>query len=181
MPKAINPFSVPIGTFTQLSSPATNGHTESSDFSGNGFNFYSIDPANPLFVLLQTPNINPDDLVLTGVEDSLGGSSLEIPQLIKDANYTLTLAESGYHLYHTSASAHTYTIPANSSVAFPIGTVISFINGPSTGNVTIAITTDTMRLAGTTSTGSRTLGANGVATILKVASTLWYISGQGLT
>ena len=47
--------------------------------------------------------------------------------------------------------------------------------------ITIAITTDTMRLAGPGTTGSRTLAANGVATALKVTATDWIISGTGLT
>ena len=45
----------------------------------------------------------------------------------------------------------------------------------------MAITTDTMRLAGSGLTGSRTLAANGVATALKLTSTEWIISGTGLT
>jgi hypothetical protein len=36
-------------------------------------------------------------------------------------------------------------------------------------------------LAGTGSTGSRTLAANGVASAVKVDSTSWIISGNGLT
>ena len=47
------------------------------------------------------------------------------------------------------------------------------------GNVTIAITTDTLRWG--SSTGSRTLAANGTATALKVASTTWRLTGDGIT
>ena len=47
--------------------------------------------------------------------------------------------------------------------------------------VTIAINTDTMYLAGTGSTTSRTLAAYGVATAIKMTSTTWLISGTGLT
>jgi hypothetical protein len=66
-------------------------------------------------------------------------------------------------------------------VAFPVGTAITFVNQASAGVMTIAITTDTMRLAGAGTTGSRSLAANGVATALKVTSTEWIISGSGLT
>lgn len=106
-----------------------------------------------------------------------------IPQNSKSANYTLVLADAGGHILHPSAdtTARTFTIPANSSVAFPIGTAITFINQNGAGNVTISITTDTMRLAGAGTTGSRTLAANGVATALKIAATEWIISGGGLT
>jgi hypothetical protein len=60
-----------------------------------------------------------------------------------------------------------------------VGTAVTFINMINT--VTIAITTDTMYLAGTGTTGSRTLAAYGVATAIKVTSTSWIISGNGLT
>jgi len=53
--------------------------------------------------------------------------------------------------------------------------------GGSSGDVTIAITSDTMYLGGDGSTGSRTLAAYGVATAIKVASTTWVISGTGVS
>jgi hypothetical protein len=51
----------------------------------------------------------------------------------------------------------------------------------SSSAVTIAITSDTMYLAATGSTGSRTLAQYGTATALKIASTTWLINGNGLT
>ena len=106
-----------------------------------------------------------------------------IPQNSRSAAYTLVLADSGKHIFHPSAdtTARTFTIPANSSVAYPIGTAITFINQNGAGVVTIAITTDTMRLSPAGTTGSRTLAANGSATCVKVTSTEWLISGSGLT
>lgn len=106
-----------------------------------------------------------------------------IPQNSQSAAYGLVAADSGKHIFHPSAdtTARTWTIPANGSVAYPIGTAITFVNQNGAGTVTIAITTDTMRLAGTGATGSRTLAANGIATALKVTSTEWIISGTGLT
>lgn len=106
-----------------------------------------------------------------------------IPQNSQSAAYTLVLADANSHILHPSAdtTARTFTIPANASVAFPIGTAITFVNQNSAGVVTIAITTDTMRLAGAGTTGSRTLAANGIATALKITSTEWIISGTNLT
>jgi hypothetical protein len=104
-----------------------------------------------------------------------------IPQTSKSAAYTLALGDANTHILHPTAddNARTFTIPANSSVAFPVGTTITFINEINT--VTISITTDTMKLAGAGTTGSRTLAANGIATAIKTASTTWWISGTGLT
>ena len=106
-----------------------------------------------------------------------------VPQNSQSAAYTLVLADAGLHILHPSAdtTARTWTIPANASVAFPIGTAITFVNQNGAGVVTIAITTDTMRLAGAGTTGSRALAANGIATALKVTATEWLISGTGLT
>jgi len=108
---------------------------------------------------------------------------LNIPQNSQSAAYTLVLSDAGKHILHPAAdiTARTFTIPANASVAFPIGTAVTFVNQNGAGSVTIAITTDTMRLAGAGTTGSRTLAANGVATAIKIASTEWIISGTGLT
>jgi hypothetical protein len=106
-----------------------------------------------------------------------------IPQNSQSAAYTAVIGDAGKHILHPSAdtTARTFTIPANGSVAYPIGTALTFINQNGAGTVTIAITTDTMRLAGAGTTGSRTLAANGVATAIKITSTEWIISGTGLT
>jgi hypothetical protein len=104
-----------------------------------------------------------------------------VPQNAQTGSYTLVLADSGKHIYHAvAAGAATYTIPANSSVAYPIGTALSFVN-LSTTAISIAITTDTMYLGGTGTTGTRTLANYGTATALKVTSTVWIITGSALT
>lgn len=100
-----------------------------------------------------------------------------VPQNSQNAGYTLVLGDVGKHIY--MATAGTFTIPANSSVAFPIGTAVTFVNLGSSS--TIPITTDTMYLAGTGTVGTRTLAQYGLATAIKVASTTWVINGTGLT
>lgn len=105
-----------------------------------------------------------------------------IPQVSQSANYTTVLSDSGKHIYHpsTDTNARTFTIDSNANVAYPVGTAITFVNMSSSA-VTIAITSDTMYLAATGSTGSRTLAQYGTATALKIASTTWLINGNGLT
>jgi hypothetical protein len=104
-----------------------------------------------------------------------------LPVNSQTANYTLVLSDSGKTILHpiSDNNPRTFTIPANASVAYDIGTAVTFISLINT--VTIAITSDTMYLAGDGSTGSRTLDAYGIATALKVDSTTWVISGNGLT
>lgn len=105
-----------------------------------------------------------------------------VPQQSKSADYTLVLGDAGKHIFHPSsdANARTFTIPADGSVAYPVGTVISFINR-SANAVTIAITTDTLTWSPSGTTGSRTLAQYGVANAIKITSTEWIISGSGLT
>ena len=112
--------------------------------------------------------------------DSVGFRNVPINS--QSAAYTAVLADSGKAVLHpsTDANARTFTIPANGSVAYALGTAITFINMTSQV-VTIAITTDTMYLAGTGTTGSRSLAQYGMATAIKMTSTTWLISGSGLT
>lgn len=104
-----------------------------------------------------------------------------IPQNSQSTAYTCVLGDANKHILHPAAdnNARTFTIPANSSVAYPIGTTLTFINEINT--VTISITTDTLTLSSAGTTGSRTLAANGMATAIKITSTKWMISGSGLT
>lgn len=116
-------------------------------------------------------------------DGTYGIGYLEIPQNSQSDAYTLVLGDSGKHLLHPSAdtTARTFTIPANASVAYPVGTAITFVNQDSAGSLTIEITSDTMRLAGAGTTGNRTLAANGVATAIKLTTTEWIISGTNLS
>jgi hypothetical protein len=104
-----------------------------------------------------------------------------IPINNQSAAYTAVLGDANTAITHpiTDNTARTFTIPANASVAYPIGTTLTFVNMINT--LTIAITTDTMTLSSAGTTGSRTLAANGIATALKLTSTTWLISGTGLT
>lgn len=116
----------------------------------------------------------------TTTTSSRGVGYMGIPQsgAATTGAYTLVAADAGEHIYSTAT--RTVTIPANGSVAFPVGTTVVFIAATGT-TVTIAITSDTLILAGTGTTGSRTLAAFGIATAVKITSTSWIISGNGLT
>jgi hypothetical protein len=116
-------------------------------------------------------------IVATGTvgTDSIGYRGA--PQNAQTAAYQLALTDNGKHISITTGGI---TIPADSAAAFPIGaTVVIFNNSGSSQS--IAITTDTLRQAGTTNTGTRTLANYGLATCVKVATTTWVITGAGLT
>jgi hypothetical protein len=107
--------------------------------------------------------------------DSIGFRGL--PQNSQTGAYTLALSDAGKHISITTGGV---VIPANGSVAFPVGSTMVIFNN-SGSNQTISITTDTLRQAGTANTGSRTLAQYGLVTCVKVASTTWVISGAGLS
>ena len=100
-----------------------------------------------------------------------------LPQNAQTGAYTLALSDAGKQVSNTTGG---WVIPANASVAFPIGTAVALYND-SGSSQTVSITSDTLRLAGTATTGTRTLAQYGLATCTKVASTTWVISGAGLS
>jgi hypothetical protein len=136
---------------------------------------------SPTFVtpVLGTPSSGTLSSCTVDGTDAVGFRNTPVNS--QDEAYETVLADSGKTILHPVAddNARTFTIPANSSVAYPVGTVISFVNLQNT--VTIEITTDTMYLANDGDTGSRTLAEYGTASAMKVASTTWIISGNGLT
>ncbi len=105
------------------------------------------------------------------------------PQNVQTASYTLVLGDCGKEIYYPNGhgSGDVVTIPANASVAFPVGTIIVITNDDPTNTISIAITSDTLRLSGTSSTGTRTLGTISSCTISKKTSTSWHISGPGVS
>jgi len=113
---------------------------------------------------------------------------LESPINAQNGNYTFTISDSGKTIRHTSGTPHTYTIPDSAGAApmpYPSGTMISIVNQNGSGNLTIAVSgSDVLRWAGTTSTGSRTLAANGMCTLEQVTGgtpATWYITGVGIS
>lgn len=115
----------------------------------------------------------------TGVDQVIDPSISEINT--QDSSYALVLTDKGKTIRKTSATAaQTYTIPANASVAYKIGTIIGIQNDGSV-SLSIAITTDTLTNSADGATGTRTLGSDGEASIQKVAATAWKIVGAQLS
>ncbi len=99
----------------------------------------------------------------------LPSSSQSVGSLI-----TLALSDASKRVRNTTGG---WAIPANSTVAFPVGTIICLHND-STSTQTVSITTDTLTLQGTTTTGTRTIRANGMAYLMKDTATKWLIDGN---
>jgi hypothetical protein len=173
----ITSFGTGVATFLGTPSSA-NLAAAVTDETGSGLLVFATSPT------LVTPVLGtPSSGTLSGctVDGTDAVGFRNTPVNSQSAAYETVLADSGKTILHPVAddNARTFTIPANSSVAYPVGTVISFVNLQNT--VTIAITTDTMYLANDGDTGDRTLAEYGMASAMKVASTTWIISGSGLT
>jgi hypothetical protein len=129
------------------------------------------------------PIASPSLTGTTTIEDSAGNDYtagyLDVPQALKTVNYELVLADRGKSIVMNGTTL-TLTIPANASVAFPIGTAIVVLN-LNASSLSVAITTDTMTLVNSTTTGTRTMARNAMATLIKVAATSWIIAGLGVT
>lgn len=157
-----------IATIIKAAASQTASLTEWQNSSGTVLS--KIDSAGKLTAI-------PNDGTISTAATNVG--YMGIPQnSITTGAYTVVAADAGEHIY--SSATRTITIDSNANLALPVGTVLTFISGAG-ATTTIAITSDTMYLAGAGTTGSRTLAPHGMATAVKVASTTWYISGNGLT
>jgi len=155
-----------------------NGGTGVTTSTGSGNNVLSTSPTL-VTPILGTPTSGNLSNCTTDGTNAVG--YLNIPQNAQTGSYTTVLADAGKHIYHASgAGAATYTIAANGSVAYPIGTVISFVNLSAT-SISIAINSDTLTWAQGGGTGTRTLAQYGVANCLKVTSTQWLLTGTNVT
>ena len=97
-----------------------------------------------------------------------------IPSVPKSAAYTVTSADKGKSIDTTT----NVTIPAS---VFVVGDIIVVTNTSATNSSITAAAGVTIRLAGTASSGTRTLAGYGVATFRMVSSNIWFASGAGLS
>lgn len=122
--------------------------------------------------------INPSGgITSSNLADAVGYKGL--PQNQQTGAYTLALSDMGKHMYIT-AGTFAVTIPNNATVAFPVGTAITIINEDAVKTVSPGAGV-TLARAGDGATGTRTLAVGAVATLVKVQTDRWYISGAGIS
>lgn len=88
--------------------------------------------------------------------------------------YTLSIQDVGGHIYISTGGVTVPDIPCE------IGSIITIINN-SGSSQTISASGITLRLAGTSTTGNRTIAAYGLCNLMKIASATWSASGAGVT
>jgi hypothetical protein len=98
-----------------------------------------------------------------------------IPQNAQSGAYTLLIGDVGKHVSITTGGV---TVP---SAVFSAGDIITIYNNSGSAQTITQGGSVTLRLAGSATTGNRTLGQRGICTVLCVASNEFVISGAGLT
>ena len=155
--------------------------------AGDLVNKYYVD--NSLTIPVPISRGGTGATTIGGAAVNLQGSGIDsnsvgfrgIPIKSITSNYATVASDAGITLLHpsTDTASRTLTIASHSSVPYPNGTAITFIND-SSSSITIACG-NTMVWAGVGTTGSRILAQYGMATAVKISSTRWYIGGAGLS
>lgn len=93
---------------------------------------------------------------------------------IQTTSYTFVLADQLYYVRMGSATAQTITVPTNASVAFPIGTELSFEQS-GTGQLTVVAASGV--IINTFST-NLTKGQFATASLKKTGTDTWTLTGN---
>jgi len=110
----------------------------------------------------------------TGVSDAVGNLRTMV-QNSQSTGYTLVLTDNGKFINITTGGV---TVPAS---IFSAGQNVVIYNNSSSAQTVTQGSSVTMTLAGTTSTGNRTLSANGIATVICTGSNTFLITGTGVS
>lgn len=108
------------------------------------------------------------------ITDSIGNVR-DIIQNPRTAAYTLVLLDAGKHISITTGGV---TVPSG---IFSAGEAISIFNNSAANQTITQGASVTMYLAGSATTGNRTLAQRGICTVLCVAANTFVISGAGLS
>ena len=133
--------------------------------------------------------INPDATLLMPPGADILNSNYEsviksIPQNQQSSysDYTFQLSDGGKHIYRTEGDGYGVTIPTSASVAFTIGTAITIVSGSSNcyfyledGDVT-----EVWGAGFNAFNQSWYIPPNSMATLLKIGTDKWMLSGAGL-
>jgi hypothetical protein len=115
----------------------------------------------------------------TGAQGAQGiqgiSGPLTVAQNSQVTSYTLAIGDVGKHISITSGGV---TVPSS---VFSTGDIISIYNNSSSEQTITQGASTTLRLAGSATTGNRTLAQYGICTILCVSSNIFVISGAGLS
>lgn len=148
-------------------------------WDGTAWNLVIITPTGP-----QGPT-GPTGPAVTGPTGPTGATGTYSDTFTLNAQtgttYTAVLADASNKVVTmNNASANTFSIPTNASVAFPVGSQITVVQigaGQTTINAVTSGTTTISGAAGTT-TAPKLRTQFSAATAMKVATDTWYVFGD---
>ena len=114
-----------------------------------------------------------DSGIIVDDNDNVSGAGI-LANAQTGTTYTLVIGDAGKLVTLSNAAAVTLTIPANASVAFPIGTIVDLLQ-LGAGQVTVAITTDTLN---SSNSKTKLIGQYAAAGLVKTAATVWVLFGN---
>ena len=162
------------GVATWLATPSSSNLASAvTDETGSGALVFATSPSLVTPVLGTPTSGNLSNCTVDGT-NKVG--YIGAPQ---STNTTVAASDAGKHIYFTGGSTATLTVNTNATTAIDVGTTILVVNNNS-GNLTISGAGVTFQLANG-ATGNRTVATKGMATLLKVATDTWYVSGAGVT
>lgn len=107
--------------------------------------------------------------------------TFQMPYASVNGDHTFNLLDPGRILRKASGGAgETWTIDSNANLPYRVGTRLRGINQGG-GTLSLAITSDTMQLAGGVLVGTRTIADGGWFEAEKLTSTTWMLRGFGIT
>jgi hypothetical protein len=177
-----------VGTYFTVNSSSTS-KTVNSSFSGANLNITTTNTyITSNTTIAGTTTTVSSNLTVTGtITGNTNGVTIgyrDLPQNFTNTSFILTANDAGKHVLtqNSGAATQTITVPNNASVAFITGAVISIVV-QSTGTVTLANGASVMMyLAGnSTAKSSITLNSYSTATLLKIGTDTWMVSGTGVT
>ena len=114
----------------------------------------------------------------TGASGATGAGGVEAVNAQVGTTYTFVLTDRDDLVTASNASAQTYTIPLNSSVAFPTGSLVNLIQ-IGAGQVTVVGAGGvTLNSTGATSAQPKTRAQYSVLTLIKAGTDTWYATGD---
>lgn len=114
----------------------------------------------------------------TGASGATGAGGVEAVNAQTGTTYTFVLTDRDDLVTASNASAQTYTIPLNSSVAFPTGSLVNLIQIGTAQVTVVGAGGVTVLSTGATAATPKTRARYSVMTLIKAGTDTWYATGD---